>query len=176
MTDLVTKGDARALTQQKFLENFALFGTISRAASEVKVHRSTIYDWLNNDIAFSQAFADAIQGYRDTIKDAIHQRAITGTQTPLVSRGQLVMDAHGNPVMVTRHSDQLLGLLARAYIKDFRVSPDDSMNTGIQVTDKSLVIPDIRKLDSDVLERLIIDLERINNEAVNSVESELTGE
>ena len=170
MSDMIERERTRALVQEKFLEAFATFGTITRAAQEVGIHRSTAQDWIKNDIVFSQAFAEALRGYRDTIRNTIHERAVIGTQTPLVARGQLVMDALGNPVMVTRHSDQLLGLLARAYLPEYKASSDDMLNVGISYSANSLIIPDITKLKTEVLEALLIDLERLQDEEVKKVE------
>lgn len=174
--DILTRDEIRAITQEKFLEMFSLYGTISRACLEVGVHRSTIYEWLHTDTPFNLAFASAIEGYRDTIKNEIHARAVVGEQIPMVSRGTLVLDKNGDPVFITRKSDQLLGLLARAFVKEYRSVPGDSMNDMVQITRHSIVIHDIRKLSPEILDMLLQDLERIQDTEVHTIEADMSRE
>lgn len=171
--DVLSRDDMRQLTMEKFLVASSTFGTISRACLEAGCARSTVYEWLHTDTPFNHAFASAIEGYRDTIKNEIHDRAVIGEKIPMVSRGSLVLDKNGDPVFITRKSDQLLGLLARAFVKEYRSVPGDSMNEMVQVTSHSIVIQDIRKLSPEILDMLLQELERIQDTSIQTIEADM---
>ena len=61
--------------QVAFLTAVAELGTITRAALAAGVHRSMHYDWLNDE-AYTKAFADAGEMFRDSVRTEVRGQSI----------------------------------------------------------------------------------------------------
>ena len=154
----------RYATQQRFLDAFSRYGTVTRASQEVGIHRTTVNYWARTDIPFANSYAEAIVAYQDVIRDALHTRAVTGIATPVFHHGQPLIDTTtGKPLTVVKHSDALLALLARARLPEYK-NLDAPVTMGVTLTEHSLIIEDIRLLTTNVLDTLLLDLERIDAE------------
>jgi hypothetical protein len=121
--------------QVAFLTAVAELGTITRAALAAGVHRSMHYDWLNDE-AYTKAFNDAEEMFRDSVRTEAHRRAVEGWLEPVVyqgriqfveeldSRGRVKKGKDGKPiahmVAVRKFSDRLLELHAKAKCPEYR--------------------------------------------------------
>jgi len=63
-------------TKQLFLESYSEVGTILGACSIVGVNRSTVRDWLKQDLEFAESFNASKDEFNDRIREEIHRRAI----------------------------------------------------------------------------------------------------
>src|SRR5579871_69571 len=113
--------------QVAFLTAVAIHGTITKAALEAGIHRSTHYLWLEKDEVYAQAFKDAEGMFADYVREEVRRRAIDGIDEPLTYMGRISYHRNldGNddldrPVVIRRVSDRLLELLAKAKCPEFR--------------------------------------------------------
>lgn len=131
-----TKPDSPTRAKQvAFLAAVAELGTITRAALAAGVHRSMHYDWLA-DKAYTKAFNDAEEMFRDSVRAEVHRRAVEGWLEPVVyqgriqfveerdGRGRVKQGKDGKPiahmVAVRKFSDRLLELHAKAKCPEYR--------------------------------------------------------
>ncbi len=163
--------EIREAKKERFLLAFAEQGTIKQAAQVAGVHRDTFYAWFQVDYTFQKKFEQAIADYRDTIRDEIHRRAIEGVPSQLYWQGQPVYDASGNPVMTVKKSDALLAMLAKT-LPEFKDKPIEQIHTPV-LNEHSFTIEDVRALDDDVLEALIENMQRLQRERTNTVNSDI---
>lgn len=56
--------------RKKFIELIEKGATVTKACKLLNIHRSTFYDWRNNDADFLKAFMEAKVNYKDEIIDA----------------------------------------------------------------------------------------------------------
>jgi hypothetical protein len=83
-----TKPDSPTRAKQvAFLAAVAELGTITRAALVAGVHRSMHYDWLKDE-AYTKAFNDAEEMFRDSVRTEVHRRAVEGWLEPVVYQRQ----------------------------------------------------------------------------------------
>lgn len=134
--------------QDKFLKTFANTANLRAAAMQAGVDRKTIYTWLEKDEQFSFKYHQAEAEANDAIRGEIWRRAIQGVEEPVVSVGKLVYvedekeKGKMKPLTVRKYSDNLLALLAKARMPEFRdkqsvemSGPDgEPLHTGMQVT------------------------------------------
>lgn len=107
--------------QRAFLEAYAFYGNLTRAADEAKVNRLTHYDWMETDPQYVAGFEAAEDQYADRIRDAVRQRAVEGVAEPVIWQGKIQRDAGTDETVTTlRRSDRLLEVLAKAKCPEFR--------------------------------------------------------
>ncbi|HEY4035875.1 MAG TPA: hypothetical protein VGL94_18110 [Ktedonobacteraceae bacterium] len=111
--------EARTIAQEKFLHSFSMTANIRAACMSAGIHRSTIYYWKEHDETFSARFHIAEQEANDIIRAELFRRAIQGVTKPVVSLGKVVYQ-DGKPLMERVYSDNLLSLLAKARLPEFR--------------------------------------------------------
>lgn len=87
---------------------------------EAGISRNTVYAWQERDTEFSLKFNVAEQEANDVIRAELHRRAVQGYEKPVVSMGKAVYDKDGKPLTERVYSDQLLGLLAKSRMPEFR--------------------------------------------------------
>ena len=91
----------------KFLKSLSRYGNITKAAKAARVHRSTPYEWKENDEEFAEAWDVAIEEASDHLEAEAYRRAVTGTLEPVFYQGEKVGT-------VRRYSDSLLTLLLKS--------------------------------------------------------------
>jgi hypothetical protein len=92
----IDPGDALRTKQVAFLTAVAELGTITRAALVAGVHRSMHYDWLADE-AYTKAFNDAEEMFRDSVRTEVHRRAVEGWLEPVVYQGRTLQVVTGVP-------------------------------------------------------------------------------
>lgn len=115
--------EERKVAQETFLRSFALTANVRAACLKAGVARSTIYAWQEHDTAFGLRFRQASEDANDLIRAELFRRAVQGVEEPVVSVGKLVyIEENGQRKPLTRkvYSDQLLSLLAKARMPEFR--------------------------------------------------------
>ena len=119
MAKRVTKVDNPARAKQKrFLEAYALLGTVTHAAEAVPVSREMHYRWLHSPKCAAE-FQVANDRFVDRVRDAVRCRAIDGWLEPVVYQGRL-QSVKGKPVVVRKFSDRLLELLAKGKVPELK--------------------------------------------------------
>ena len=94
-----------------FLAAYSKYGNMSKAARMADISRNAIYDWLETDQEFAQAFRTAEAAALEYLEAEAWRRAVEGSPYERTSYW------HGEPVGTDRkieYSDQLLTLLLRA--------------------------------------------------------------
>ncbi|QTE37495.1 hypothetical protein J3L18_00055 [Mucilaginibacter gossypii] len=89
MANLRTKNNKKAL-QAAFLLQLEATGNITMSCKKSKVPRRTIYDWLEKDVAFKEAYDKSVQIGIDMLEDEAQRRAYHGTTKPIFQNGKLV--------------------------------------------------------------------------------------
>lgn len=116
--------EERKVAQETFLKSFALTANVRAACMKAGVSRETIYQWQEHDDAFGILFRQASSDANDLIRAELFRRAVQGVEEPVVSSGKLVYieDERGQKKPLTKkvYSDQLLSLLAKARMPEFR--------------------------------------------------------
>lgn len=134
--------------QEKFLEAFSVTANVRSACMQVGVDRSTIRSWEDKDEAFAVRYKDAKDDANDLVREELHRRAMEGYDKPLVSWGKLVYDEEGKVATEKVYSDNLLSLLARARLPEFR---EKQSIDSIQVDNINVLTIDTRSLSPDQL-------------------------
>lgn len=104
-------GTATIRTPEKrdqFLETLAKTCNITAACKAAGIARQTAYNWRNEDDAFAQAWAEAIDEATDALEAEARRRAIDGVEKPITYQGNIT----GTYV---EYSDKMLELLLRAH-------------------------------------------------------------
>lgn len=79
LLDYDLRGDNSTVERKRaFLEAYRVHGVISRATYEARIHRTTVYKWLESDSVFSQAFADCHEDTYDELEASGYQKALAG--------------------------------------------------------------------------------------------------
>jgi hypothetical protein len=102
--------------QLAFLDAFASIGTVRGAAAALGIHRRTHYKWIDTNPDYQAAFEEAREDLRDLIREEVRRRAIDGWGEPIVYRGEIARDSKGRPLTITKYSDRMLELLAKAHL------------------------------------------------------------
>jgi hypothetical protein len=116
--------------KKAFLERFRLHGNISRACREVKIDRSTVYSWQEDDDEFASGYRIAEIEATERLEEAAYERAINGVtqETPIYFRGQAI-----DSVVKTEYSDTLLIFLLKARAPEkYRDRVDVTTNGAVQ--------------------------------------------
>lgn len=93
--------------QDEFLTIFGEVVAVTKAAKKARVHRSTIYEWINKDTAFKTKFEAACQVALGALEDEAVRRAFDGTNRPVYQGGKKVG-------AIKEYSDTLLIVLLKA--------------------------------------------------------------
>lgn len=121
-----------------FLAQYARFGNVGHSAALVGVHRNTVYDWLERDEAFAQAFRQAEDAAVEVLEQEAWRRAVEGSPYTRTSYW------HGEPVGTDskiEYSDALMTLLLRARAPEkYR----EKLDVSVQQVVKAIVgiVPD----------------------------------
>jgi len=94
-----------------FLAAYSKYGNMSKAARMADISRNAIYDWLETDQEFAQAFRTAEAAALEYLEAEAWRRAVEGSPYERTSYW------HGEPVGTDRkieYSDALMTLLLRA--------------------------------------------------------------
>jgi hypothetical protein len=75
--------------EERFLEQIAAGGSVTSAARSIGIGRSTVYQWRDADVAFAQAWDDAVECGTDAMEDEATRRAVHGTSKPVFYRGEI---------------------------------------------------------------------------------------
>lgn len=96
-----------------FLDAYALHGNVGAACEAARIHRATIYRWLEHDETFALLYQQAKAEYDDLVREEIDRRARRGwTETVY----QLAKRAGS----VRKYSDALLIFQAKARMSEYR--------------------------------------------------------
>jgi transposase-like protein len=79
--DTSDTGSDLSAVQQQVVAALARGRTITAAAAEAQLHRSTIYNWLNTLRAFNAALADARSQYAEQLRDEMKELSATALET-----------------------------------------------------------------------------------------------
>lgn len=109
--------EERAQAKDAFLLAFSKTGNYGQSAIAAKVSRSTVDDWRRDDPEFAKRYQLAESDAADAIRGEITRRGITGWEEPVYQHGKKVGS-------VRKYSDQLLALLARARLPEFKEKLD----------------------------------------------------
>jgi hypothetical protein len=113
--------EERKQAQEVFLQSFALTANVRAACMKAGIDRSQIYRWQEHDQDFSFRFKQASEDANDMVRAELFRRAVQGYEKPLVSMGRVVLDENTKePLKEKVYSDQLLALLAKARLPEFR--------------------------------------------------------
>jgi len=80
-------GNAGQHLKKKFLEGYALTGTVKGGAAFAKVNRCTVYKWLKNCPSFVADFESSKEDVTDDLEQEARRRAIEGIDKPIYHQG-----------------------------------------------------------------------------------------
>lgn len=150
----------RAIAQETFLKSFSLTANIRAACVKANIDRATVYAWQEHDLPFSILFKQAELDANDMIRAELFRRAVQGVEKPVVSVGRMVYEEtpmldskgkpmldskgkpimlRGKPLMVREYSDNLLSLLAKARMPEFR---DKSVTVNVALPKEYINLPE----------------------------------
>jgi hypothetical protein len=109
--------------QEQFLKALAETGSVATSAALAGTSRTRVYEHRKADQEFAGAWEDAEEIAADRLEGESRRRAVEGVEEPLVSAGKLVRDENGQPITVTRYSDNLLLALLKAHRPPRRERP-----------------------------------------------------
>jgi AcrR family transcriptional regulator len=149
VTTLAQSAQAKKL----FLEAFAgPHPTVSHAAKAAGIGRRTVYDWLERDAEFREAFKSAEQEAFDTLEREAVRRAAEGVEEPVYAGGKQVGS-------IRKYSDTLLiFLLKGARPSKYR----ERIDVTIQAREKAQKVADELGVSVD---EVMAEAERIAAEA-----------
>lgn len=111
--------------KEEYCNELAKHGLRQKAARAIGVHPDTVSKHLGNDPNFKALYQAALEDYRESIQSEMHRRAVVGTEKPLYFQGKRVVET--DPVTkkqvrvsVKEYDTQLLIMLAKRWIKEFR--------------------------------------------------------
>src|SRR5260221_12311543 len=107
------KGPSKKARQRLFLEAFAEHANVLLAAQTARIHRSTVYDWLEHDEDFFFAYNQAKEDAKDVLRAEIYQRGKEGWDESIYEMGVLTKT-------VRKHSDTLLIFHAKMLMPEYR--------------------------------------------------------
>jgi hypothetical protein len=111
--------EERVAIQEKFLKTFANNANVRAACFVAGINRSQVYRWQETDEQFSFRFKQAEADANDMLRAAAWKRGVEGVDKPVVSMGKQVR-VDGKPLMERVYSDNLLSLLMKARMPEFR--------------------------------------------------------
>lgn len=99
-------------TQRKFLANYSIHGTITKAAQMTRIRRENHQVWKQDEL-YRQRFEAARARFRDQLKNAAIKRGVEGYAEPVFYKGRMVG-------VKQRYSDQLLLAVLQAMVPEFQ--------------------------------------------------------
>lgn len=100
--------------QECYLDLYREYGNNRIVCEMLRISTSVSRYHRNSDSEFDELCLECEEDYADFVDAKLHSRAIEGVQEPLVYQGKIMRDKDDNAVMVTRHSDRLMELVAKA--------------------------------------------------------------
>ena len=113
----------RHIRQGVFLKALCHTGIISLACRTARIHHTTVHYWLQGRPDFKAAYDEAIEIANDVVRAEIFRRGVIGVQKPVFYKGEIVGE-------VTEYSDNLLALLARSRMAEFKKADENSGQQG----------------------------------------------
>jgi hypothetical protein len=117
------------------------------------IERRLVYYWQEHDETFALKFQVAEQEANDVIRAELFKRAVQGIEKPVVSMGKVVYQ-DGKPLMERVYSDNLLSLLAKARMPEFRDKQSVDLHATVNGAVDSTLHIDVRSLSADQLAKL----------------------
>jgi len=149
------RGKGKHLTQQekqeiqeKFLASFAVNANVSASCKIASITRTTVYEWQEHDEQFSMRYKAAEQEANDVIRAELFRRGVEGYDKPVVSMGRVVYGSDGYPLTEKVYSDNLLSLLAKARMPEFK----DKQQIDMNMTNVQKDTQELHKAIADALE------------------------
>lgn len=122
--------------QRLFLEEYAKQANVMVAAKAAGIHRTTVYDWLEKDEAFSFAYNQAKEDAKEVIKAEIFKRGHDGWEENQYYMGMLQGTVH-------KYSDTLLIFHAKMLMPEYREKQQLDINTNVKAVEiYKIRIPD----------------------------------
>lgn len=143
--------EERTAAQDAFLASFAVAGNITASCRVAQIARSSLYEWLEHDEAFSIRYHQAREEAVDVLEAAAFERAVKGVTRYVVSAGRIVRDeTTGRPLLEREYSDTLLLNLLRAH------SPKFKQSSRVELTgaDGGPVAVEVNDARAQLLERI----------------------
>ena len=107
-----------------FLHVLEQHGQTAKAARAAGVSATTAYDHRNRDKDFNEAWAEALEHFRDRLEVEAYRRAVDGVDEPVYQQGMEVG-------VVRRFSDSLLTLLLKGHRPErYRERVDQTVNVS----------------------------------------------
>ncbi|HAG99428.1 MAG TPA: hypothetical protein DCL75_11385 [Ktedonobacter sp.] len=143
--------EERERSQKKFLITFAKNANVLLSAKTAKVHRSTVYEWLEKSEEFSILYHQAEMDANDAVRAEIDRRGRQGWLEPVYQGGAKVGT-------IRKYSDTLLVFLARSRMPEYRdaskLSIDAQVNATTTTKNAGEVLLDLRSASSAQLAAL----------------------
>ena len=116
---------AKRIRQVAFLKALAQCGMVSQACKAIGINTETERRWRQSaDKWYTAQFKDALQFYRDSIEQEVHNRAIVGEQVPIIGRIQTPLGPEDAIIgHKTVKSDLLLMFHAKRHIREYKDEP-----------------------------------------------------
>ena len=135
--------EERKQVQEIFLQAFAMTANVRAACMKAGISRNTVYEWQEKDEQFGFKFRQASEDANDVIRGELFRRAVQGYEKPAVSQGKVVYVEETlpdgkkvyKPLMERVYSDNLLSLLAKARMPEFRDKQSIDMTTNASTKD-----------------------------------------
>lgn len=132
----LTEAEREAI-QEKFLQVLSKTANIRAACKAAGIDRRMVYYWQEHDTEFSMRFNIANQEANDLLLAAAWERGVKGTEKPVVSMGKQVFVTKTvkgkkieQPLMEQVYSDNLLALLMKARMPEFRDKQQVDLHTN----------------------------------------------
>ena len=122
--------EERVIAQEKFLKSFAKSANVLRAAKAAKVHRSTVYDWLEKDETFSFLYNQAKEDAKDVLRAEIYRRGHDGWDEKVYQLGKFAGK-------VRKYSDTLLIFHAKMLMPEYRDKSQVDVNAQVNTMHNS---------------------------------------
>lgn len=119
------------LRRDKFLDAYAEFGGIGKAADIAGVTRGHTLEWREKDPEFASQFAEAEQKYLEKMELECDRRAMEGVDDIQLYQGEIVKDpATGEAIVRKRYSDSLIALRLKRLDPAYRETSDIHLTIG----------------------------------------------
>lgn len=79
-----------AANKAAFLRNYEAIGTVTGAAAQTNIDRTTVYLWFEKDAAFGAAFKQSQERAVDLAEQELRRRGIAGYDKPVFQGGKRV--------------------------------------------------------------------------------------
>ena len=142
--------EEKRATQELFLKTFSQTANVKLSCLAAKISRNAVYAWLEKDEQFSLRYHQAELDANDTIRAEMYRRGVHGVEEPVVSVGKLVY-VDGKPLTVKKYSDNLLSLLAKSRMPEFREKQQVEHSGSIDITGaKELLMQRLTRLEESI--------------------------